>query len=409
MNRPGGYIDVDRLQAETTLEQAAALCGYPLETKGTGPEVRIDCPFQCPGDHAGRKEVAINTENPQKVFQCHAYQCGFRGNMLTLMHGWLAGMIPTGGKLKGDEFQRVKRVLARSGDPFPAASSTSGHPPSTTSHQPSTNPPPSLNSQPSTLNLPLIDSPDQRVRELPNIAEKLIRDVAVMNPAAASYLRRHPCLSPESMTKWRCGYLPNDGGSDKRGWSLRGNILYPVLSENGKVLTWVGRDVLHEAKEREFQQLTPIERQGKEPPAKHRFPKGFHRGMELYGQQANRLQEPGYREFIQQHGLILVEGFNDVIGLDNLGIPSLGIMSNRMTDAQGEKVIRFAQQLGINRVNLMFDCEDSGTAGAKEALWYFAERKINVRLVWSPTMHCGEFNGKQPESLKRDDVTMLLG
>ena len=36
-----------------------------------------------------------------------------------------------------------------------------------------------------------------------------------MNPTAASYIRRHPALSSESMTKWRCGYLPNDGGGDK--------------------------------------------------------------------------------------------------------------------------------------------------------------------------------------------------
>ena len=68
-----------------------------------------------------------------------------------------------------------------------------------------------------------------------------------MNPAAA-YIRRHPALSSESMTKWRCGYLPNDGGGDNRGWSLRGSILYPVLSEQGKVLAWAGRDVQFEQK-----------------------------------------------------------------------------------------------------------------------------------------------------------------
>jgi len=66
-------------------------------------------------------------------------------------------------------------------------------------------------------NLPLIDSAEERVRKLHNIDEKLIRDVATMNPAAAAYIRRHPCLSSESMTKWRCGYMPNDGGGDKRG------------------------------------------------------------------------------------------------------------------------------------------------------------------------------------------------
>jgi hypothetical protein len=32
-------------------------------------------------------------------------------------------------------------------------------------------------------------------------------------------------------------------------------------------------------------------------------------------------------------------------GLDILGEPALGIMSNRMTDAQGEKITRWARQL----------------------------------------------------------------
>ncbi len=396
MPQPGGYIDVDRLQAETTLETAAAKCGFALDVKGSGAEVRIDCPFGCAGDRSGRKEIAINTENPQKVFQCHAYECGFRGNLLALMHGFLTNSKPSGGKLKGDEFQRVKKVLAGSGEPVSRPASTSS---TATESSPASRLP---------VNVPLIEASEERVRELHNLDEKLVRDIASMNPAAAAYVRRQPCLTSESMTKWRCGYLPHDGGGDKRGWSLRGNLLYPVLSEHGQVLAWAGRDVQFEQKEREFLQLSPAERSGKEPPAKHRFPKGFHRGQELFGQHASRLQEPGYREFIHEHGLIVVEGFNDVIGLDNLGVPALGILSNRMTDAQGEKIVRFAKQLGVNRVNLMFDCEATGVEGAKDALWFFAERQLDVRLVWSPAMHGGAFQDRQPESLQCEELATLL-
>ncbi len=390
MNRPSGYIDVDKLQAETSLEEAAAKCGTTLDTKGSGAEVRIDCCFGCSGDHFGRKEISVNTENPQKVFQCHAYKLcnGFRGNLLALMHGFLTKSKPSGGKLKGEEFQRVKKVLAGTLDP---------------SSIPQTKQIPTASEKVATapllMNKPLIDSTEERVRELHNIDEKLVKDIATMNPVAASYIRRHPCLTLESMTKWRCGYMPNDGGGDKRGWSLRGSIVYPALSEQGKVLAWAGRDVQYEQKEREFQCLSAAERSTKEPPAKHRFPKGFHRGQELFGQQAGRLQEPGYRDFITNHGLIIVEGFNDVINLDNLGVPALGIMSNRMTEAQGEKVVRFSKQLGIRRINLMFDCEETGDIGAKEALWFFAERNLETRLVWSRAMHDGKFNGSQPESL----------
>ncbi len=393
MKERSAYADVDALQAATTLDTAAAKCGASLDVKGSGPEVRIDCPFGCAGDHCGRREVAINTENPQKVFQCHAYECGFRGNLLTLMHGWLTAAKPAGGKLKGDEFQRVKKVLV-------ADSAAATHSPATPTTPPSAPPP--------ERNVALASNDDERIRELATIDEKFVRDVSQMNPSAAAYVRRHPCLTSESMQKWKVGYLPQDGGGDKRGWSLRGNLIYPVLSEGGEVLSWVGRDVHYEEKEREFARLSPAERAAKEPPGKHRFPKGFHRGLELFGQQASRLAEPGYREFIAQHGLVIVEGFNDVIGLDNAGLPALGIMSNRMTEAQGQKITRWAKQLASGRVTLLFDCQSSGSEGAKEALWFFAQQQLDVRLAWSPTMHGGGFADMQPELLTRASLESLL-
>ena len=160
--------------------------------------------------------------------------------------------------------------------------------------------------------------------------------------------------------------------------------------------------------EKEYQQLSPAERSGKEPPAKHRFPKGFHRGLELFGQQSSRLQEPGYREAIARHGLIIVEGFNDVIGLDNLGIPAVAIMSNRITVDQVEKITRWSRQLASGKVTLLFDCEQTGDDGAKEALWLLAQRGLNVRLGWSQFMHGGAFRGRQPENLTRKEWEQMM-
>jgi hypothetical protein len=398
MNRSRGYIDVDELQAQTSLEEAAAKCGVTIELKGSGAEQRIDCPFGCDGDHCGRKELAINIENPQKIFQCHAYGCGFRGNMLTLMHGWATGQKPSGGKLKGEEFQRVKKILAGK---VSQSVRVVEQAPKPSEPRISSTPPPQQN-------VPLIDSPEEKVRELNNIDSKFVTDISVTNPAAASYVRRHPCLTAESMQKWKCGYLPNDGGGDKRGWSLRGGMVYGVASETGKILCWVGRDVHHEEKERDFLRLTPAERANKETPAKHRFPKGFHRSIELYGQQASRLNEPGYRDFIREHGLIIVEGFNDVINLDNYGIPALGVMSNRISNLQIEKIALWAKQLAKGRVNLMFDNDGPGIEGGKEALWLLAERQLDVRLAWSPTVSAGRYSEKQPESVSREDLMRIF-
>ena len=385
-------MNVDQLQADTSLTEAAAKCGVTLDAHGGGQEVRLDCSFGCQGDHCGRREIAVNTENPQKVFMCHAYQCGFRGNLLTLMHGWLTGTRPAGEKLKGDEFHRVKNILAS--DAVMTTKTDNGPPRITTSESPAPMP---------DRNIPLIESDDAKVRDLATLDEKFIVDVATMPPATASYVRRHPCLSPESMKKWRSGILPLHGGNDKRGFSLRGNIIYPVLSEDGQVLAWIGRDPTYEQKERDFTRLTPAERTEATAPIKHRFPKGFHRGHELFGQQASRLKEPGYRESIARHGIIVVEGFNDVIGLDNLGIPSVAIMSNRITEHQIEKIARWAKQIANGKVSLLFDCEQTGDDGAKEALWLFSERGLDVRLGWSQAMHGGAFKGRQPENLSREE------
>ena len=392
-----GYVNVDQIQADTSLTEAAAKCGVTLDAHGSGQEVRLDCSFGCQGDHCGRREIAVNTENPQKVFMCHAYQCGFRGNLLTLMHGWLTGTRPAGEKLKGDEFHRVKNILTA--DSTMTTRTDSGPPKITTSESPSSMP---------DRNIPLIESDDAKVRDLATLDEKFLVDVATMPPATASYVRRHPCLSPESMKKWRSGILPLHGGDDKRGFSLRGNIIYPVLSEDGQVLAWIGRDPTYEQKERDFTRLTPAERTAATTPIKHRFPKGFHRGLELFGQQASRLKEPGYRESIARHGILVVEGFNDVIGLDNLGIPAVAIMSNRITEHQIEKIARWAKQLADGKVSLFFDCEQTGDDGAKEAIWQFLERGLDVRLGWSQAIHGGAFKGRQPENLSRDEWDAVI-
>src|SRR6185436_8015902 len=119
-------------------------------------------------------------------------------------------------------------------------------------------------------NVPLAQSENEKARELVTLDEKFLRDVAHMPPSAASYVRRHGCLTPAMMEKWRVGVLPQDGGPDKRGWSLRGQVLYSILAEDGKLLAWVARDPQFETKEQAFIALRPDERAKEKKPAKHR-------------------------------------------------------------------------------------------------------------------------------------------
>lgn len=388
------YKNVDDLQAETTLSEAATKCGARIEIHGGGRQVRLDCPFDCAGDHAGKRELSVDTGNPQKVFACHAYGCKVRGNLLSLMHGWLTGTLPMGGRLKGAEFKKVREVLAggtgkasTEADEIPSRKGTEKRP------EPSRNVPLAMN---------------EKARELVTLDEKFLRDVAEMPPSAASYVRRHPCLSVPMMGKWRVGVLPLDGGKDKRGWSLRGKLLYPIFAEDGKVLAWVARDPQFEAKDEAFNALSPTERAKEKKPAKHRFPVDFHRGLELFGQHTERLKEPGYRETITACGIIVVEGFNDIIGLDALGVPGVGIMSNKITEQQVTKLERWAKNLAGGKVTLLFDADEPGDEGAKEAHWLLAQRGLDVRLGWSRAMHGGQFAGRQPEDLTGDEWAQVI-
>lgn len=385
------YQSVDDLQAQTTLQEAAAKCGVAVEVHGSGRQARLDCPFGCPGDHAGRREISVDTANPQKVFACHAYSCEVRGNLLALMHGWLTATRPAGGKLKGDEFKRVRDVL--SGAPQQAAAVAKKQPAAGASEK----------AEDAVRNVPLALSSNEKARDLATLDQKFLRDVAHMPPPAASYVRRHPCLTPAMMAKWQVGVLPLDGGGDKRGWSLRGQLLYPVLAEDGKVLAWVARDPQYEAKEEAFKGMNVEQRARERAPVKHRFPVDFHRGLELFGQHASRLEEPGCRETIRRHGIVVVEGFNDVLGLDALGVPAVAIMSNRITEQQVTKVERWAKVLASGKLTLLFDADEAGDTGAKEALWLFGQRRLDVRLGWSRAMHGGQFMGKQPETLTREE------
>jgi 5S rRNA maturation endonuclease (ribonuclease M5) len=249
--------------------------------------------------------------------------------------------------------------------------------------------------------VPLARSDNERARALVNLDEKFLTDPAEMNPQAASYFRRRPFLSSEACRKWRVGYLPRSTGADRSGGTMRGTIVYPLLSERGEVLTWFGRDPQFEQKQ---QQWITHNREGREPEKFH-FVKGFQRGLELFGQQASRLTEPGYREAIREIGILVVEGPNDVIALDTLGVPAVGLCSNTISQAQVEKLARWARQLSDGSVTLFLDYDEAGQNGAKQALVELAPH-CRVRLAWSPATH-PQFKGRQPESLTAEEWQAL--
>ncbi len=385
-----GYVNVDELMRQVTFEQAAAYYGVSLpEIHRVGNEIRTRCFLNCGhNEQTGDRALAIQAEHPAKIWRCHQYGCGKGGNLVSLCDLMKPGS-HSEGKPRGERFKAIIAdllAMTRGEPPLPSPA---------TEGPPSSEPAPAPKRE-SRTNVPLAQSDNERARGLVNLDEKFIVDVANMNPKAASYFRSRPFLTPEVSKRWRMGYLPRDTGGDHAGGTMRGKIVYPMLAENGEVLTWFGRDPEYEVKHRLW---AAGDKQDREPEKFH-FVKGFHRGNELFGQ--HRFDEEEIREKLHGIGLVVVEGPNDVIALDVLGVPAVGLCSNTITDEQVEKIERLAETIAGGVVTLMLDCDEEGERGAKQAIVEIAQH-CRVRLAWNLSMHGGAFKGRQPESLRPEE------
>lgn len=377
------FTNVDELQQQISVEQAATFYGLALpELKRVGSETRTACFLVCgKTKETGDRALAIQESDPTKKWHCHQYGCGKGGNLVGLCDLMKPGS-NMGGRPRGERFKQIAadlvamtQGLLRGVDVAPPAAVKPPAPPD------------------EKRNVPLKNSTNERARALTELDRKFVTDIAAMNPKTSAYFRRRAFLSPEVCRQWRMGYLPRDTGSeDKSGGTMRGKVVYPYLSEAGEVLTWFGRDPEFEDKHQAWDNSRKAERE----PEKFHFVKGFHRGIELFGQHA--LRAPEQAEKLQELGLILVEGPNDVIRLVTLGVPAVGLCSNTITREQAMKAARLARGFAGGVVTVMLDVDPEGENGMRQCLGYLAQL-VPVRLAWSPKMFSGRFRNRQPESL----------
>ena len=372
----------------TPLGRVLAHYGLPPPATDSG-EYRMKCVFNDACAESRYGHLTVNLDDPAKVIYCHS--CQVRGNLLTLIHGLEHHCPPATGRLRGEEFKAaVAKLREIAGEAAPIVPSPPPKPQGEKS-------PEEPAAKPAERNLPLRLNESEAVRSLATLCEELVVDVERMPPAAAGYFRERPWLTPEVCRKWGVGYLPRDGRSMFRGW-----VVHTHRDQRGEVISYSGRDVGFDQKWAAW--LRSGKPDGKKP-AKHKYVKGYRRGLEFYGQQTARLDEPHVAESLRQFGLAVVEGANDVIRLDTLGVAAVGLCSNKATDEQVAKVVRFAKQAAGGRVLLLPDTDEEGEAGCKELAWRLLEEGIDVRLGWSRSMLGGEYVDRQPEQLTSEEWT----
>jgi len=378
------FISVDELMPQVSLEDVARYYGAELpELHRVGSETRSRCFLLCGRSvETGDRALAIQTGHPAKQWHCHQYGCGKGGNLVSLCDLLKPGDAG-GGRPRGERFKAIAADLL---------AITKGDKPAEAVSRPRA---PSPAPEPE-KNVPLAESPNERARGLTELDRKFTLDLAGMSPRASRYFRCRPFLSSEVCRKWRMGYLPRSAGEDKSGGTMRGKVVYPYLSEKGEVLTWFGRDPDFEDKHKAWSATDRSERE----PEKFHFVKGFHRGLELFGQ--HRLRESDAAATLKSLGLILVEGPNDVIRLDTLGVTAVGLCSNTITREQAAKTAQLARELGNGIVTVLLDCDPEGENGMKQCLGYLSQL-APVRLAWTNRMYGGKFKGRQPEALTAEE------
>lgn len=378
--------DVDELIEETTVDQVLSHYGKPLSKTGSA-EHRMECVFNenCPDSQYGNLSVKLN----DVVNRIYCHSCGVRGNLLTLLHGLEYHEPPAGGRLRGDEFKAAVAKLRE------IASDQSGQavkrmlvqPPDSESEQPS---------PPNPVNVPLVRHEKEAAQKIADLYSDLVTDVADMSPKAAGYVRNRRWMTPELLEKWGVGWIPGNGRSLFR----KGYLVYTHRNVRSEVVSYSGRDLSFEEKWAKW--IREGRPDGKRP-GKHRYVQGYHKGLELYGGHAGRLEESYVRESLAKRGLVVAEGMNEVLRMEMLGVAAVGLGSNKATDAQVDKLVRFAEQASDNRIVLMPDCDEEGEAAFKELLWRLSEASIDVKLGCSSNMFDGKFEGRQPEDFSNDE------
>lgn len=154
---------------------------------------------------------------------------------------------------------------------------------------------------------------------------------------------------------------------------MAGRMAIPIHNGKGELVAYAGRAVTPE----------------QEAQCKYKLPAGFLKTLELY----NLHRAAGYGK---DRGLILVEGFFDVVRLHQLGFLNVVALMGSSMSLEQELLLLGA----TDRVMLMFDGDPAGRECTHQVALALVG-KMFVRIVRLP-------DGKQPDSLTKEEVSILL-
>lgn len=151
---------------------------------------------------------------------------------------------------------------------------------------------------------------------------------------------------------------------------FRGRVMFPILSHTGRVLGFGGRTLLKEAKIAKYLNSPESEI--------------YHKSKTLYGiyQAKNELSK--------QDNCLLVEGYTDVISLNQAGVKNVVASSGTsLTRDQIVLIKRYTQN-----VTILYDGDSAGIKASLRGIDMILEEGLNVQVLLFP-------DGEDPDSYSR--------
>jgi DNA primase len=340
-------VDFDDLKARADFRQV--LSHYGLTPSGQGDQVRLLCPFH----DDERPSCSVNFE--KGLWQCFA-GCG-AGNVLEFVHrmetrdGEVVSLRQAGIKLAticgialaGAQTRQETRTA-------PTAKKTALSPSRGKNHAQSR-------------------SERQETASEERSEPKRNRPLGFR----LSLDPEHPYLSergipPELVERFGLGFCAVG--------SMAGRVCIPIENANGELVAYAGRWTGSEAE-------LPA---GEE---KYKFPKGFHKSLELFN--LHRVKHCRH--------VVVVEGFFATIRLHGLRFPAVALMGSSLGEEQVSLMLEHCPRLSF--VSVMLDGDEPGRK---------AGDMVAARLAqnwWCRIVHLGE--GEEPDTVEPAELERRLG
>lgn len=174
-------------------------------------------------------------------------------------------------------------------------------------------------------------------------------------------------IKPEVLSRAGLVVQRDDGRCYDR---FRGRIIFPVWSHTGKIIGFGGR-ILKEKQEHSPKYLNSPETEV------------YHKSYVLYGLYQAK------REARERKQIVLVEGYTDVLALDEAGIAAVACCGTALTSEQVRLLGRF-----VKEIYLLYDADSAGIAATKRAIDTVLQGGLTPSVVQLP-------KGEDPDSFVR--------